>query len=569
MFSILFVGGRKMGERDAGPRPARGCGENARSASRSSGLPIRGALLPARSLLALQLGGTARAQEAPLVPGGSEWAWFKGVEPPDADWKEIGYDDTDWLRGAAGIGYGDGDDVTVVADMQGSYASIYFRRAFTAQGVGTIERLSLSIDYDDGFVAYLNGEEVARSGLVGLPPPFDELARDHEAGTFEEHDLAIWLDLLEAENVLAVQVHNATLDSSDFSFDAALTANGELCPTDLDCSVDVRTGSVALSWTGRAVYDRVEILRDGEVIAGDVDGAARSYVDRGAPASDVSYEVVAIDRGQRCEPLACVTTVVPARDVLIAPGDEWRYFPGRTEPAPDWREVEFDDGSWLLGPTGIGYGNGDDRTELLDMQNEYLSVFCRRKFVIGEPRLTRDLLLSATYDDGVVVYVNGEELGRFNIDPGRVGATTAATATVEPSLFEISISPDRLRAGENVLACSVHNAALSSTDLSFVPTLIRRVREPARGFRRGDVTQDLEVDVSDAVGLLAHLFQGQLHLPCPDAADVNDDGAVDVTDVVYVFASLFGGGPAPLPPGLECGVDPTPDALGECTEAEC
>jgi hypothetical protein len=500
---------------------------------------------------------------------GSEWAWFKGVEPPDADWTEVGYDDADWLRGVAGIGYGDGDDVTLVDDMQGSYASIYFRRAFTAVDADTIARLSLSVDYDDGFVAYLNGVEVARSGLVGQPPPFDELAGDHEAGTFEEYDLAAWLELLKAENVLAVQVHNSTLDSSDFSFDAALTANGELCPTDLACSVDVRTGSVALSWRSRAVYDRVEVLRDGEVIAGEVDGAAQSYIDVGAPPSDVSYEVVAIDRGQRCEPLSCATTVVPARDVLIAPGDAWSYFPGRTEPAADWREVDFDDASWLLGPTGIGYGNGDDRTELLDMQNEYLSVFCRRKFVIDDPRLARDLLLSTTYDDGVVVYVNGEEIGRFNMDPGPVGAATAATTAVERSLFEISISPDRLRAGENVLACSVHNATLSSSDLSFVPTLIRRALEPGSGFRRGDVTRDRAVDVSDAVGLLAHLFQGELLLRCPDAADVNDDGVADVTDVVYLFASLFGGGAAPPPPGLECGVDPTPDALEDCVEVEC
>jgi hypothetical protein len=43
-------------------------------------------------------------------------------------------------------------------------------------------RALLSIDYDDGFIAYLNGKEIARNGLIGYPPPFDDFAAiDHEA----------------------------------------------------------------------------------------------------------------------------------------------------------------------------------------------------------------------------------------------------------------------------------------------------------------------------------------------------------------------------------------------------
>ena len=91
---------------------------------------------------------------------GDQWRYFKGTQEPPSDWKTVGFDDSDWLVGATGIGYGDGDDATILDDMQDSYLSLYARYAFEVADPSVVSPLVFSMDYDDGFVAYLNGSEL-------------------------------------------------------------------------------------------------------------------------------------------------------------------------------------------------------------------------------------------------------------------------------------------------------------------------------------------------------------------------------------------------------------------------
>ena len=71
----------------------------------------------------------------------------------------------------------------------------------------------------------------------------------------------------------------------------------------------------------------------------------------------------------------------------IEAGDIWRYFKGTQRVPSQWKEIEFDDRSWLQGPTGIGYGDGDDATVLSDMRNNYVCVYLRKRFEVDEPVL--------------------------------------------------------------------------------------------------------------------------------------------------------------------------------------
>ncbi|MCA8962073.1 MAG: hypothetical protein KDC38_16215 [Planctomycetes bacterium] len=80
-------------------------------------------------------------------------------------------------------------------------------------------------------------------------------------------------------------------------------------------------------------------------------------------------------------------------------------------------------------------------------------------------------------------------------------------------------------------------------------------------FRRGDANGDGTFDISDAVAILAVLFQGA-SAPCQNALDVNDDEVSDISDAVYTLAALFTpGSPPPPAPNPDCGSDPTPGAL--------
>lgn len=149
---------------------------------------------------------------------------FKYIIPssePSVSWTSLGFDDSDWLEGASGFGFGDGDDETVLSE---GTKSVFVRKVFTVEGYDDINGLILNIDYDDGFVAYLNGIEVARANVEGFPPAYDEgTPTDHEGNMLSggspdpfviENPLNIIVD---GENVLAIQVHNQESASSDLS----------------------------------------------------------------------------------------------------------------------------------------------------------------------------------------------------------------------------------------------------------------------------------------------------------------------------------------------------------------
>jgi hypothetical protein len=144
------------------------------------------------------------------------------------NWTGLGFDDSAWLNGTMSIGYGDGDDSTQIV---GPITSYYARCVFQISQYQDIVRAILDIDYDDGFVAYLNGIEIARAGLVGTPPNFDELAADQEAQLYQggqlssiEIDMSLLMNVLvNGTNVLAIEVHNSEPNSSDITCRPFLT----------------------------------------------------------------------------------------------------------------------------------------------------------------------------------------------------------------------------------------------------------------------------------------------------------------------------------------------------------
>jgi len=163
-----------------------------------------------------------------LVKQGDLASYITPTESPAADWTSVNFNDSAWQQGASGFGYGDDDDNTTV---ENGTSAILIRHHFNLEDVQQIDKLLLDIDYDDGFVAYLNGVEVARSNLAGTAPsPNDFSTVDHEAqlysgGSAENFDLTAFIDALQqGDNVLAIQVHNVSSTSSDLTAIAYLTA---------------------------------------------------------------------------------------------------------------------------------------------------------------------------------------------------------------------------------------------------------------------------------------------------------------------------------------------------------
>ena len=154
-----------------------------------------------------------------------DWRYIVPSFAVETGWNTIEFDVSNWDEGPGGFGYGDGDDGTIIDPA----ISVYFRRNFSVSDLTKLSSAVLSADYDDGFVAYLNGHEIGRSYNLSEPGtfvPYDETTTyDHEASLYNGGlPESFMLDSLEldsfltnGENVFAVQIHNVGINSSDMS----------------------------------------------------------------------------------------------------------------------------------------------------------------------------------------------------------------------------------------------------------------------------------------------------------------------------------------------------------------
>ena len=154
-----------------------------------------------------------------------DWRYIVPSFAVEIGWNTIEFDVSNWDEGPGGFGYGDGDDGTIIDPA----ISVYFRRNFSVSDLTKLSSAVLSADYDDGFVAYLNGYEIGRSYNLSEPGtfvPYDETTTyDHEASlyngglpeSFILDSLELDSFLTNGENVFAVQIHNVGINSSDMS----------------------------------------------------------------------------------------------------------------------------------------------------------------------------------------------------------------------------------------------------------------------------------------------------------------------------------------------------------------
>ncbi len=158
--------------------------------------------------------------------------------PSDGDlglgWTERDFDDTAWIAGEAAVGYDENDTyldhITTDVDLQmnGVHPTVYIRVPFTVDTPASLSRITLWVQYDDGYVAYINGTKVAERNAP-TSPAWDSVATDQhpddEAVLFESVTITNATDILvPGENTLAIHGLNVSLTSSDFLIAAELDA---------------------------------------------------------------------------------------------------------------------------------------------------------------------------------------------------------------------------------------------------------------------------------------------------------------------------------------------------------
>lgn len=175
------------------------------------------------------LGTPSRAEAASttVVAYGSWWKYRDNGVDPGTSWMSPQYDASSWKGGFAQMGYGDGDEKTVVgygADPAKKFTTTWFIRQFNVANPAAFSSVLLSVVRDDGVRVYLNGTEVIRDNLPrGWVQPSTPAVSDGTSETIPVTRTLPGSVLWPGVNTLAVEVHQATPNSSDISFDLSLT----------------------------------------------------------------------------------------------------------------------------------------------------------------------------------------------------------------------------------------------------------------------------------------------------------------------------------------------------------
>lgn len=428
-------------------------------------------------------------------------------------WIENVFDDSSWTVGTGAFGYDTGSDFEpfFTTDLEGamydSNASVYVRYEFEVVNPAVIEQLFLRIRYEDGFVAYLNGNLIA-DGSEPNPLGWNSSAtatRDEgDAVEFRDYDLTGDLGLLVAgTNVLAVQGLNADAASSDFLLSprleaivgtrapevddhsaTAITATGATLRGDID-DAGGENPTVTMHWGlidggtdpgGWQVSRDLGIQGEGvvsEVVTGMLPGVTYFVRMRASNSGGIAWT------GERSfKTLSVDPTVVQ----LIPEGAGVRAFVplnGNLDGA--WQGEGFDDSGWMGGTTGVGYERSSGYQTLidLDLEDEMFDkasgVYLRIAFEVVSPSRISALTLRMKYDDGFVAYLNGVEVNRSGFGEGiPVWDSTASGSREEDTTFSVrDLNSNRslLHSGRNVLAIHGLNSGAGSSDFLILPVL--------------------------------------------------------------------------------------------------
>jgi len=162
---------------------------------------------------------------------------------------------------------------------------------------------------------------------------------------------------------------------------------------------------------------------------------------------------------------------VQSQKVLISSGDSWKYLDDGSDQGIAWYESGFDDEAWSSGKTQLGYGDDDETTAMSfgsDTNNIYPTTYFRKSFNVADKDIYNYLVFEAIRDDGMVVYLNGNEIWRKGMPPSH-DYLTSASRTIDGDRESTWISTtlnNLLVKGTNVLAVEVHQRR-GSSDMSF------------------------------------------------------------------------------------------------------
>lgn len=260
-----------------------------------------------------------------VVPFGSTWSYLDDGSDPGANWNAVDYPAaSNWNKGKAQLGYGDGDEATVIGAAKP--ITTYFRLEFDVADPSRFASLVVSAQRDDGIIFYLNGSEIGRNNLPNNVPVTAETLASTEITGGNESSLVTFgpgVSLLRAgKNVLAAEVHQRTANNEDLTFDARLTGrfnppNGGVALTPGVNQVVIQAMS-GLNGTGEVVDTKtIEVWRNDDSVQTVTGNLSEGQTTRWTAANG-PYQVT----GRVVVPVGATLVIEPGTSVYFEAGAE-------------------------------------------------------------------------------------------------------------------------------------------------------------------------------------------------------------------------------------------------------
>lgn len=195
---------------------------------------------------------------------------------------------------------------------------------------------------------------------------------------------------------------------------------------------------------------------------------------------------------------------------LITAASSWKYFKGTTEPSSPqsaWRQLAFDDSTWLTGTTPTGYGENFLTTTLADMSGGYSTVYFRKTFTVTDPSSISSLLLRGLVDDGINVWINGSHVASLNVGSENIAHTGTASGAIEnPNFVDFPLTgvSSHLVAGTNVIAVQLLNSNLAASSDAFFDADLTPVTGGGNGPTPGARNASFASDAAPALRQVNH-----------------------------------------------------------------
>jgi hypothetical protein len=174
-----------------------------------------------------------------------------------------------------------------------------------------------------------------------------------------------------------------------------------------------------------------------------------------------------------------ITNVTTTITHLVSITNSWRYNDSGIDLGQTWHSPAFDDSGWLSGRALFDHGDAAGSvplpiaTQLSFKSPVQSSYYFRTHFNFTNSLENLTLNITHIIDDGMVVYLNGLELYRFNMPSGTISYSTRASTSIDNGSFSgpYSVPATGLQQGDNVLAVEVHQVNLTSTDVAMAVAL--------------------------------------------------------------------------------------------------